>query len=421
MSQHNLSLEELLALLRDPSLREASIAEEMECAGATAPGAEQIASARALLSRFAGPAAGEAPVGHEILQAGAAELGVLPPLLASAILRACSEGGRQELLREAAVGRNKALAKEAKRELQRLKQRGVQVAALEMQGAPVVRPVPEAEPTPCWASSIDSYGERAVWWTRPYRNGVEVVQAVVSDVRGVIAVDRLILARKQFKQFLARLPKLGPVSSAEVSRDHARALIASSAEAGSRNGFAPPPTYAEALASLGHAPEVPEVSPGAAIDFGDDGELPHQLAGGALFSDPLFSAWIPEEEALRHAALKVEEVAMSQLYIDEKQRGAAFERALVDAAEAYFTPERRALYMQRLYEMAHVLKSDGRLDAARTSVAVARALSSPEGAQNPFCTALFSHALESLMKPRPPEASEGAPAAPAEASRLITP
>ena len=417
MTGHNLTLEELLALLRDPSLREASIVEEMECAGSTGTTSQHVTTARALLAQFAQVAEGAGPIDADATRRGSAELGNLPPLLGSAVLRACGEAGRQELLREAAVSANKGHAKEAKRELQRLKQRGVQVAEIGPQGAPLVKPAPEAEPTPCYASSIDAYGERAVWWTRAYRGGVEVVQAVTSDLRGVVAVDRLILARKQFKQFLARLPKLGPVSSAEISRDHARALIAAAAEAGIRAGFSPPPAYGEALASLGPGPELPEASPGTAIDFGEDGELAHSMAGAALFSDPLFAAWIPEEQSLRAAAVKVEEVARSQLYIDETQRNAAFESALADAAQDYFTAERRALYSARLYEMAHILKSDNRLDAARTAAAVARALTSVEGATTPFCRALFSHALETLMAPRPAEAADP----PQRESQLITP
>lgn len=416
MSKSNLHQDELLALLRDASLKPDSIAEEMECAGEAGCTPENVEAARELLARFAQPAEGAAPVDAQAARRGAAELSSLPFALAAAVLRACGEGSRQELLREAATGADRSLAKEAKRELQRLKQRGVAVAEIGPVGAPVLKPPPEAEPTPCFASSIDAYGERAIWWTRPYRGGIEIVQAVVSDTKGIIAVDRMILARKQFKQFLTKLPKGGVVSSAEISRDHARSLIAHAAEEGSKNGFAPPATYNEALASLGHAPEVPEVSPGMQIEFGSEGELPYAMAGAALFEDPLFAAWIPEEDVLRRAALRVEEISVSQLYIDDAQRKQAYESAIADHAQAYFTPERRVRYSARLHEMAHVLGADGRVDAARTAAAVARALATPEGGENnPFARALFAHALGALMRPRPPS-----PEAP-PASSLITP
>src|SRR5437868_4448069 len=122
--------------------------------------------------------------------------------------------------------------------------------------------------------------------------------------------------------------------------------------------------------------------------------------------------WIPEEEALRSFALKVDEISVSRLFIDDAQRKAAFEHATDEAAEAYFTPQRRVRYARRLREMAHVLASEGRLDAARTAVAVSRDLSGEEGARNAFCRALFGRALEGRWQkpadsPAPPASRGG--------------
>src|SRR2546430_15305685 len=97
--------------------------------------------------------------------------------------------------------------------------------------------------------------------------------------------------------------------------------------------------------------------------------FPYTTLFRSLFEDPLFMAWIPAEDDLRRFALRVDEIATSQLYIDAAQRQQALERAAADAAVAYFTPQRRALYARRLVEMAHVLASEKRLDAARTALA----------------------------------------------------
>jgi hypothetical protein len=164
---------------------------------------------------------------------------------------------------------------------------------------------------------------------------------------------------------------------------------------------------------LGPAPQPAPTSPGESVELAPDDETAHAMAGAALFVDPLFMAWIPEEDALRSFALRVDEIAVSQLYIDEAQRKAAFERAADDAAQAYFTPQRRARYARRLVEMAHVLHSEQRLDTARAALAVSRALLREDGANNPFCRALFAHALEDRLKtPAPP---------PPTSSGLITP
>jgi hypothetical protein len=176
------------------------------------------------------------------------------------------------------------------------------------------------------------------------------------------------------------------VYTAEITKEHARALIAEAEAAGARNGFSPPSGYAEALRLLGPAPDRLPPSPGSAIEVGD--EAAQAQAGAALFDDPLFSSWIPEEDPLRSFALRVDEIAVSQLYIDAKQKQEAFERAGEEASQAYFNSIRRGLYSKRLLEMAHVLAQAGRLETARTAVAVSRALLTE--AQTPFCRALFT-------------------------------
>ena len=392
---HNLTVDECLALLKDASLKPDSIAEEMECAGVKRPEPAQVQAARDALS-----------------QPTAAAVQALPEMLALALIHALGRESKQDVLRDLATGANKSLAKEAKRELHRMKQKGVEVAELPRQGEPVLKPLAEAEAPDCYASSIDAYGERAVWWTRPARQGVEVVQVVVSDVKGILAADALALSRRSWREFVKRLPKQGVVTSAEIPREHARQIIADAEAAGARNGFSPPPSYADALRMLGPAPEQPPSSPGLSVQVDD--ELAHALAGAALFDDPLFMSWIPEEDELRSFALKVDEIAVSQLYLDQGQRQQAFERAADDAATTYFDEKRRQLYSRRLVEMAHVLAAEGRHDAAKTSLAVARTLAA--GGSTPFTRALFTHALQGHLEKKSAEKQ-----APAAESPLVTP
>jgi hypothetical protein len=317
---------------------------------------------------------------------------------------------RQEVLMALATGANRTLAKEAKRELQRLKQKGVQVEEVRPRGDAVMKPVPEAEAPPCFVSSIDAFGERAVWWTRPAKGGVEVVQAVVSDIKGIIAVDALSLPRRNFRDFLRRLPRGGMVTIAEIPKDYSRHLIAAAEEEGVRNGFSPPPTYVEALRVLGPAPLTPPPSPAETIQLAPEEEPALAQAGGSLYGDPLFAAWIPEDEELRAFALKLDEIAVSRLYLDDPQKKQAMYQAAEDAADAYFTPQRRARYARRLSEMAYVLRAERRLDLARIALAVSRALLREDGARNPFARGLFVHALEQRFargREAPPPASSG--------------
>jgi hypothetical protein len=394
MATPNLGTEECLALLRDASLRPESIAEEMECAGEHPPTPADIAAARSLLDELGAAPPEPAEAGK---QAAAVAKGIdqLPEVLALSMLRAAGASGRQDVLREVAIGSAKALAKEAKRELQRLKQQGVKVEDLARAGAPILRPQPEAESAACYASSIDAYGERAVWYAKSSRVGVEVVQAVISDIRGILAVDALGLSRRSWREFVKRMPRQSVVTTVEIPRDHARALIAEAAEQGARNGFTPAQGYHEAVAMLGPPRDL---LPPQQLDFGPGGEESYALAGAKLFEDSLFSAWIPEEDALRAFSLKVEEIARSQLYVDEAQRAAAFDRAAGEASVAYFTPQRLARYARRLAEMARVLEAAGQPEEARICLAASRRLLQEGEEGNPFCRALFAHALGPLRR-----------------------
>lgn len=408
---HNLTVDECLALLKDGSLRPDSIAEEMQCAGVSRPQPADVQAARVVLGKLQTEASAQtAGLAGPEARGVAAEITVLPEMLSLALVHAAGRASRQDVLLELATSPGRTLAKEAKRELQKLKQRGVQVQEIRPRGEPILRPLPEGEAPVCYASSIDAYGERAVWWSRPARQGIEVVQVVLSDLKGILASDALALSRRSWREFVKRLPRQSVVTTAEIPRDHARQLIAEAEATGARNGFSPPRSYAEALQLLGPAPEPAPPSPGLAVELPD--EVAHQLAGAALFDDPLFIAWIPEEDDLRRFALRVDEIATSRLYIDAKQRQQAFEQAADDAAANYFIPQRRALYAKRLVEMAHILAAEKRADAARTALAVARALG--KDASNPFCRALFTHELEGRLeqKQREPQVTP---------SGLITP
>lgn len=411
---HNLSVDECLALMRDRSLKPDSIAEEMECAGLSRPSAEQVEAARDVLAEIEAEAVART-AGLQAPGAGslAARIAALPEMLALALVHAAGRASHQDVLIELAQGQSRAMAKEAKRELHRLKQKGVQVQEVRPQGDAVLKPLPEVEAPPCYASSIDAYGERAVWWTRPARQGVEVVQVVLSDVKGILAADALGVSRRSFRELVKRMPRQTAVTTVEIPKDHARQLIADAEARGARNGFSPPPSYREALRILGPAPSLPPRPPGESIELPDP--QAHRMDGASLFEDPLFAAWIPEEDALRSFALKVDEISVSRLYVDAAQRQQAFERAADDAAQQYFTAQRRGIYARRLVEMAHVLAQESRIDAARRALAVARALEG-EGPLNPFCRALFTHALRDRMQPAaaPPGPSAGT-------SPLITP
>jgi hypothetical protein len=204
------------------------------------------------------------------------------------------------------------------------------------------------------------------------------------------------------------------VTTAEVPKDWARHLIAAAEDEGVRNGFSPPPTYVEALRILGPAPLTPPRPPGEEIDLPAEQEAALAQAGGTLYGDPLFAAWIPEEEELRAFALKLDEISVSRLYLDDDQKRQAMYQSAEDAAGTYFTPQRRSRYARRLLEMAHILRSEGRMELARIALAVSRALPREDGGRTSFARGLFVHALEQRF-------ARGREAPPPASSALVRP
>src|SRR5437764_6309626 len=139
--RHNLTVDECLALLKDASLLPESIAEEMECAGVLRLQPAHVQAARDVLAKLQTAAVAQtAGLAGPDARALAAEIAALPEMLALAMVHAAGRASRQEVLRELATGPAKAMAKEAKRELQRLKQKGVQVQEIRPQGLAVLRP-----------------------------------------------------------------------------------------------------------------------------------------------------------------------------------------------------------------------------------------------------------------------------------------
>ncbi|HQR30294.1 MAG TPA: hypothetical protein PLL32_07780, partial [Anaeromyxobacteraceae bacterium] len=153
----------ILALLRDPNVGSQEVADETGL-----PRAEAARAARLLFG---------------LAKARPEEIATLPAPLAAALVQAAVDAERLDVLSALAAGPDKTLSKEAKRFLHILKAKGVQVPE-PPRAAPPPPPQPAEEVFPCYASSIDGQGERAVWVSRnvPGR-GVEVGQAVVSDTQ----------------------------------------------------------------------------------------------------------------------------------------------------------------------------------------------------------------------------------------------
>jgi hypothetical protein len=353
----------ILVLLRDPNVDSRQVAEETGL-----PREEAARAARLLVT---------------LPKARGEELVSLPLPLAGALLRAALVAGRADLLAEvvAAAG-DRAIAKEAKRGLHVLKTRGVTVPEPPRAPPPPPPPAPE-EVFPCYASSIDGQGERAVWIARnvPGR-GVEVGQAVISDEGGLMELQVGLLGRKEYRNFGRDIGTRGQsMGVAEVPPPLARALVVEARRRNDESGR-PVPDGADAwVARLGPAALVGD--PAAAFEpLPPDEERSALEASGALHELPMLKSWLADEPVLRALATRLDGIARSPELADDQARAAAREAALLEALEAWLDAPRRSRIGRRLLAVAVHLRGMGEEAHARAAAAASRALSAGTAARD---------------------------------------
>lgn len=377
----------LLALLRDPKVETAEIA-------GVADVSREAASRAARLV-------------HGIVQANAEEALALPAPLAIAVARAARDAGRADLLAALAAHPGKEASKEARRGLHVLRSRGVSVPdPAPPPRAPSAAPSPEPA-LPAYASAIDGQGERALWISRnvPGR-GIEIAQAVLSDAKGLVDLRIALAGRKEWRTIVRELLEGGgALGVAEIEGATARSLAAAARALNDVSGERLPEGADLWLAQLG--PAGPPPDPAAAFPPLPEAEEREALAAsGELHDLPAFRGWIADEPFLRKVAARLDEVAVSPLYLDERQRAEQMARVLAEAVGGSLDGERRPLLSARLFAAAADLAARGDEAHARRAAAAARAMrAGTPAAEIPFARRL----VEKAFPPAGPAAPSPAP------------
>lgn len=353
---------------------------------------------------------------HGIARAKAEELATLPVPLAVAAARAAAAASRADALVVLASHPEKEIAKEAKRGLHLLRTRGVAVP--ELPAPPPAAGLASVEPPlAAYASVIDGRGEQAVWLPRnvPGR-GIEVAEVVLSDALGLLELRIGLLGRKEWRQLVRSLLSEPSASDVvEIDRGRAHALVAAGRARNDRTGQRVPEGADLWLAQLG-AP-APLAEPAAAFPRLPDDEERDALAASSKLHDlPLLASWHADEETLRRVAAKLDEIEVSPLYLDERQRQEQMARVLAETANAYLDAGRRQLLSSRLFSVAEHLRDRGDPAHAQAAAAAARAIAAGAPAESiPFARLL----VEKVFPPTEPEAPGDAPAAPPSGSPII--
>jgi hypothetical protein len=370
---------EVLALLRDPNVDSQELAEKT--------GEPREAAARA------------ARLVVGIAKAKPEDVCSLPGPLASAVAQAALQNGRADVLAALANHPSRDTAKEAKRGLHLLRSRGVAVPEVARPAPPQAPAAPEPSFS-CYASGVDGEGERVIWISRsvPGR-GVEMGQAIVSDTQGLTELQVALLGRKEYRAFGQDVFEKGrSMGVAEISRELAKSLVAAARRLNDASGKRVPEGADAWLARLGQA--VPLENPaGGFPSLPEEEERAAVRDSGQLHQAPSMRGWLAEEEFLRRLAHKLEEIEVSPLYVDERQRAEQVARTIGSAVDDYLDEPRRQRLATRLFSAAAQLVLLGDGASARLAGAAARAVATGlPGSSIPFVRLLIEKAF-----PPPPE------------------
>lgn len=281
----------------------------------------------------------------------------LPEALAAAVLEAAVLEGQPALPEALSASPVKPLAKAAKKALYRLRSRGVAVPEAPRPAAPEApRPAATPEALPGLVSAMTSQGERGLVLARVLRGsaGVEMVQAQLSDVRGVVALQLGDKSRANWRKLVKEGLAHGGI--VELPAAEAAALLAEAAGANLRSHTPFPAGLDVALRHFGVQPQgEPTVLPPPEPE-----DVRRALEGDVLHATPELASWLPPEGEMRRLVQKVDEVVNSPLALSDVQRQEQLQQAVHSVVREYFTPELRQRYALRLWRMADYFERSGR-------------------------------------------------------------
>ena len=287
----------------------------------------------------------------------------------------------------------RAVRKEIRRALYRLRQRGVPVPAPPAPAATARTPAAEG-----FLSPFDGRGDRLIWIVRPLPSGGSfLVAAQLNEPEGLRDVSAGEASRKQIR---AARQKLEADSDMRLVAADWRTLDALLVEAHARagGGTVRERDYLRLRPRLTSEPPRPPAEPVSARVAAPGAEESAALASGsaALLEEPELRGWLPAPEA---AAPFVEEIAglrdsplvLSRLAEEERVR-----EILGRAARALFPP---AVLARRLAGTAYLLAETGRALAARRALAVALVLGArpADAMEIPLVAALVERAVGGLL------------------------
>ena len=289
-------------------------------------------------------------------------------------------------------------AKVLRRALHRLHERGVPVPA----PPPAVGHVATAgDPTAreAWLSAVDGGGTRLAWLASPRSSSGALVLAAaeLNEPAGLTDLRIADVSRKQLRIARRHLAESG-VHLVAAPFEVVDALVV---EGQQRRGEVDHRLdYVRARTRLTSAAALAPCEPSSPRVLGPSADEIDALVSGsaALLEQPEIARWWPQPAEAEPFLVEIGELDDSPIVLNPVQQEERLAAVLARAAQVLYPPP---VVARRLVATAYVLAETGRAAAARTAIAVARALERNATARDvPLLTALTHQGLGRLAAGR---------------------
>jgi hypothetical protein len=295
--------------------------------------------------------------------------------IAEGLARIPSRATAMILMAMKASCRSKPLLKAIKRSLYRLQQRGISIEDTEERegSTPVVRPLPSGQPKG-FLSGIDYQGSRLVILTVPrIPRGLHTLEALVSDIEGLVNFRRDQMMRKAFNAFLGNVRERVKFPIVEIPPAYGRFLLEEAYSLTQKREKTPPQGF---LAAKREINEIGDGINGPLIyQFLDRDEIQGNdrflTESKNLLAMEGIINWILEPEDVEPYVRAVKEAEESRIALNPTQKEEWLQGIHQRALGELFPRERRLLYKGRLEEMAYILLKLDRGDEAKCCLAAA--------------------------------------------------
>ena len=311
--------------------------------------------------------------------------------------------GNAAAVNAAAEGATGPVRKVARRGLNVLKSRGVELPQSER--VATVTGKKEEETLEAWLVAPDGRGSSLiVIAARSPSSRYRAIFAYLAPSVGVHQARTLDLSHSQLRETMQGSIRGGQYRPVKVPLDWARFRISEARRQQKERGFTEPFGFAGSEKLLADAPAGPVEHPFDAegLELGDDDARDLAAKSGELHQTPEFIGWLPAREAVDELLAKLGE----HLTPDTRPEPAVFDelmtREIAAAADRFFTPERRTELVAMMKDSAlSVLAREGEAKAllavaAMRAVERAGLITDPPH-EVPFLRGFFEKAIAVLL------------------------